>query len=241
MERVVVISSNNNPDYLFYAPYVVKAWHTLKWKVAIMLTADTSIKSIEGCGCDYIIQLPEIPELRTETIAQAGRLYAANYLPKDALIMTSDMDLLPLTDYWNPDPKNITVYGHDLTDYTFFPMGYTAMTAENWTKNLELTGDTKEDLIRGAKETGLPYQPDWEQWWNHDWRLLTNKLTGKDITHIYRGRRTNSCFAYGRVDRGDSMQIPSEPLIDAHCENINVKHPTKLEPFLKLFNQYYGD
>lgn len=244
MERIVVISSNNNPDYLFYAPYMIKAWHRLNWKVCIMVTHDVDVSAIKFLGSDYLIGLPDIPELRSETVAQSGRLYAANYLPKDALIMTSDMDLLPLTDYWNPDPNNITNYGHDLTGFSFYPMGYTAMTGENWVKVMNLTGDTKADMLRDSKDPRLkysPYAPDWEQWWNFDWDLLTNKLQGFGVTKILRGHRPNSHFAYGRVDRGDSMQIPQEALIDAHCENVNVRHPDKLYKFLDLFNRYYGE
>lgn len=239
MERIVVISSNNNSDYRFYEPYIVKSWHKFGWKVCVMLTHDCELTEKYA---DFYIQLPDIPELRTETIAQAGRLYAANHLP-DALIMTSDMDLLPLKDYWHPKENEITNYGHDLTDFSFYPMGYTAMNTENWKRVMNLTGDTKADMLRDANDTTVKYSPlaqEWETWWNFDWSLLTQRLSGFEVNKILRGRRPSSCFAYGRVDRGDSMQIPSEELIDAHCENNNVKHPDKLNKFLSLFEKYHG-
>lgn len=237
MEKIVVVSTNNNPDYYFYSPYIKKAWNHWGWKVAVMFTEDTPIEKLEG---DYLIQLPKIEELRSETIAQAGRLYAANHLPLSALIMTSDMDLLPLSDYWKPEYDKITVFGHDLTDYTYFPMGYTAMTGFKWRDIFGLTYNTKEDLLRGAHETGLPFKEDWEQWWNHDWKLLTMKLKDKEVTHIKRGRRTDSPFAFGRIDRGDSMKIIPEPWVDAHCENFNVQHPDKKGRFLEIFEKVYG-
>lgn len=241
MEKVVVVSSNANPDYLFYSPYIKKAWNTLGWKVAVLYTHDVDAKDVEG---DYLIRLPDIPSLRKETIAQAGRLYAANYFSEERLLMTSDMDLLPLTDYWKPDPAKITNYGHDLTDFSFLPMGYTAMTVSNWKKVMNLTGSTEADMIRDANDKLVKYSPfagDWETWWNFDWSLLTKRLEKYDVTKILRGRRNGSCFAYGRVDRGDSMQIPKgETLIDAHCENHNVKHPDKLNKFLSLFESVYG-
>src|SRR5437016_1734000 len=106
MKKIVVVSSNNNPDYLFFAPYIEKAWNALGWQVAFMVTKDVDVKpgivDIMDSANNYILQLPEVEGLRQETIAQAGRLYAANYLPKDALIMTSDIDLLPLQNYWKP-------------------------------------------------------------------------------------------------------------------------------------------
>ena len=56
-----------------------------------------------------------------------------------------------------------------------------------------------------------------------------------------RGRRAGSSFAYGRVDRGDSMQIPEGELIDAHLENHNTRHPDKWGKFITLYNKYYGE
>ena len=240
IERVVVVSTNNSVDYYGYSKYIKHAWNTLGWKVAVMVTHDVDTKDIEG---DYIIRLPLIESLRTESIAQAGRLYAANYFKEERLLMTSDMDLLPLSDYWNPDPANITNYGHDLTDYSFYPMGYTAMTTTNWKKVMKLSANTEADMIRDAHEPSLKYSPlsqDWEQWWNWDWDLLTKRLQGYDVTKILRGRRAGSCFALGRVDRGDSMVIPQGTLIDAHLENNNIKAPVKWDKFISLFESVYG-
>jgi hypothetical protein len=247
MKRFIVVSSNNNADYLFYAPYVEKAWNNYGWNVAFMITHDVDPKDLKLNNTEsLIIQLPHIEGLRIETVAQASRLYAANYLPLDALIMTSDMDLIPLSNYWNPNPEEITVYGHDLTDYSYYPMGYVAMTGHKWREVFKLTYNTLEDMLQGARETGLPYKENWEQWWNHDWRLLTDKLSPlKDqIKFITRGRRTvqphKGVFAFGRVDRGDSCQVPNENLIDIHCENKSTQHPDKLSKFLSIYEPIHG-
>lgn len=236
--RYVVVSTNNNPDYYGYSKYIKHAWNKLGWKLCVMITHDVSIEDIHA---DVIINLPMIPELRTESIAQAGRLYAANHL--DGLLMTSDMDLLPLSDYWKPNENEITNYGHDLTDFSFYPMGYTVMSSDNWKKVMNLTGSTEADMIRDSKAPDLKYSPlakDWEEWWNWDWDLLTKRLHSYNVTKILRGRRANSCFAFGRVDRGDSMRIPNEPLIDAHLENNNIKHPDKWNKFISLFEKHYS-
>lgn len=241
MRKIVVVSSNNNPDYLFYLPYVEKAWAKFGWELCIMVTHDVDINKLDiRLNATMIIQLPNIEELRSETIAQAGRLYAANYLPMDAMIMTSDMDLIPLKDYWHPKPEDVTVYGHDLTDYSFFPMGYTAMTGANWKEYLGCTYDTRADMLRDCKRTNQAFSEDWEQWWNTDWQILTDKLRGVNVTHIKRGRRLTGTYAYGRYDRGDGMkEPPNEEMIDAHCENNNVRHPVKLRPFLAMYNKYH--
>lgn len=244
MKKYIIVSSNNNSDYLFYAPYVEKAWNNYGWNVCFMITHDVDPLDLKLNNLDSskIIQLPHVEGLRIETVAQASRLYAANYLPLDSLIMTSDIDLIPLSDYWNPNPEEITVYGHDLTDYSYYPMGYVAMTGHKWKEFFKLTYNTLEDMLQGARETGLPYKENWEQWWNHDWRLLTDKLSPmkEKIKFIKRGRGHGG-FAYGRVDRGDSCHVPAgETLIDAHCENHNVQHPDKLNKFLKLYESTHG-
>ena len=86
--RYVVLSSNNNPDYLFFLPYVEKAWNNYGWNLCVMLTHDVEDydKRLETTA---VVRLPKIEELRSETAAQASRLYAANYLPLDNLLMTS--------------------------------------------------------------------------------------------------------------------------------------------------------
>jgi hypothetical protein len=248
MERIVVVSSNNNKDYLFYAPYICKAWNTLGWKVAIIVTHDVDVKLLDNCnsGDNYIIQLPEIKGLRMETVAQASRLYAANYLPKDALIMTSDMDLLPLQNYWNPDVNDITVYGHDLTWFSYFPMGYIAMSGYNWAKYMNLTMNTAGDMERdGAIYKDMTTSDNWEQWWNYDWQMITDRLTPhkSNIKFVNRGQVdiAGATLAKGRVDRYNWKEtMKQDNLIDAHCHNNNVLHPDKLNDFEMVFEKVYG-
>ena len=238
MNKIIVVSTNNNPNYYFYAPYVKRAWNQLGWEVAVILTHDVDPNKIAG---DYLIQLPEIEGIRLETLAQAGRLYAANHLPEDSLIMTSDMDLIPLSDYWKPEEASITVYGYDLTDYTSYPMGYIAMPSNKWKETLHLTGDTVSDFVRDAKLIGSPYSADWETWWTFDQTLITQRLESykSQITFINRGRGQDSPYAYGRIDRGNGMQLIPKPWIDAHCDNGNIQGTEKLQKFLDLFNQVY--
>lgn len=243
--KIVVLSTNNNPDYYLYLPYQVKAWHKYGWKVCVMVTPDVTAT----LDADYIITMPVVEGIRTETLAQVSRLYASLYLPSDALIMTCDMDLIPLSDYWKPNYNGITVYGHDLTDFSFVPMGYVAMTGDKWINVMGLQGveyatNLPDKILADVDEIGLARSEQWEQWWNHDWTLLTKRLRPHwdKITFINRGRRLTGTYAYGRVDRGDSMQIPpNETLIDAHCENFNTQHPDKLNKFLALYNSIHGN
>lgn len=247
MQKIVVLSTNNNTDYIFYAKYAEKAWNNFGWQVAVCITDD--VKSVDmqlSNPSTYILRMPNIEGLRKETIAQGGRLYAANLLPAEAMLMTCDMDLIPLTDYWHPKEDEVTVYGHDLTWYSFYPMGYIAMTGANWQKYMKLTGNIHNDFERDAKETKTAYAPDWETWWNYDWQLITERLRPfkKEITFIDRGQIdiAGGTLAKGRIDRfnWEATQNQPEPFIDMHCENVNVKHPDKFSKFIKVFNKYHG-
>lgn len=242
MEKFIVVSTTDNPDYYSYAPFIEKAWSKYGWTLCVMVTHGMDIKKLQ-LKDSFIIELPIMEGLRDATIAQAGRLYAANYLPKDSLIMTSDMDLLPLSDYWHPKEDEITVFGHDLTDRTYIPMGYVAMPTEKWQEVMNLTFDTKRDLLRDVLETKIAFSDKWEEWWNVDWDLLTKRLVPYMgyINFKNRGRRLTGTYAYGRVDRGDGCKIPpNETLIDMHCENNNVRHPDKWNNFIKIFESLYG-
>jgi hypothetical protein len=238
MEKFVVVSTNNNLDYYGYSKYIKHAWNTLGWKLCTMITDDVDVNLIHS---DVIITIPRIEGIRQETIAQASRLYAANYFDGDVYLMVSDMDLLPLSNYWHPSMDCITSYGHDLTDHTFIPMGYIGMPLMKWKEVMNLQGNTISEFERDAKWLGTPYKPDWESWWNYDWDLLTKRLASHPVTHIKRGRQQGSCFALGRVDRGQGMVKPEGQLIDAHLENHNIHHPEKWAKFIELFNSVYGE
>lgn len=248
MKKYVVISTNNNPDYYFYAPFQEKAWNTYGWDLCVMITDDVNEADLKLTNPNSkVIRLPKIEGLRTESIAQAGRLYAANYFEEQVQLMTCDMDLIPLSDYWKPDEDGITVYGHDLTWYSFYPMGYIAMNKLNWGICMGLTGDTKEDMLRDAKEfEHLAYAKDWEQWWNWDWTMVTDKIKKSNLRNLHtidRGQINiaGATLAKGRVDRYNWIETQNQPdWIDMHCENNNVQHPDKLSKFLTVYEKIYG-
>lgn len=246
MKKYVVVSTTNNPDYYFYFPYIEQAWNSYGWDVCLMVTELTDINKIDIRNkSTLIVNLPSIKGLRDATIAQAGRLYAANYLPLDALIMTSDIDLLPLSDYWHPKIDDITVYGHDLTWFNYYPMGYIAMSGHNWKKYMNCTDYIATDMLRDANETKIAFAEDWEQWWNFDWDLVTKRLKPfeSQITFINRGQINiaGATLAKGRIDRYNWIETQKQDtFIDAHCENVNVQHPDKLNKFLEVFEKFHG-
>lgn len=254
MEKKVIVSTTNSADYFFYIPYIEKAWNAYGWDLVLMVTAETQeadYDHIKKYGTPMLdirnsttirIVLPKVEGLREATIAQAGRLYAANYFNQPCLLMTSDLDLLPLKDYWHPKEQDITVFGYDLTWRSFYPMGYIAMNSDRWRKYMNCTGDTARDMERDAKETKIAFSDKWEEWWNFDWDLITKRLKPfeKDIKFIDRGQ-TNKGLAYGRIDRADWAGTQNQTeYIDAHCENISTQHQDKLPKFLEVFERFHG-
>ncbi len=243
MTKVVLVSTNNNPYYLFYAPYQEKAWNSCGWDLVVLTTCDVDEKDLKLKN-SQVIKFPDIPELRKETIAQTSRLYAANYI-KDSLLMTCDMDLIPLQDYWKPDENKMTVYGHDLTWRSFYPMGYIAMTSLRWNGIMELKEDMVGQILEDVEEIGLALSDKWESWWNHDWTLITKrmKIYEESISFIDRGQVNiaGATLAKGRVDRFNWQETQKQPdLIDMHCETNNVKHPSKLDAFLSVYERIHG-
>lgn len=239
--RTVILSTNNNPDYLFYVPFAEHAWNKIGWRMCLLITHDVERNKLRLNNPETLVyKLPLIEGLRIETIAQTGRLYAANYIKDDVMLMTGDIDLLPLSDYWHPDETTITVYGHDLTDFTHYPMGYIAMTCKKWAMVMGLKGDTSSELENDCKEIGLAYSDDMGKWWHHDWTLATKRIK-PHFPHFHnRGKRKGTDFAYGRIDRGDSMQMIQPPYIDAHCVNTDVRRPDVLKNFLAMYESIIG-
>jgi len=156
--------------------------------------------------------VPRIP-FREETLVQCSRVYAADHISCD-MIMTSDADMLPLSDYWKPS-EGITCYGRDLSD-RHQPICYIAMSSEWWREVMDLTGDFQADICRDLKNSKAD-SPHWTEWWQVDQDLTTSKIDRFHVNNVYRGQARNSHYPIGRIDRGDwERTIQQEERIDAH-------------------------
>ena len=116
------------------------------------------------------------------------------------------------------------------------------MPCRKWKEVFNLTGGIKHDMERDFAANKAVKSDVWEEWWNYDWDFLTRKLQPykSQIDFVNRGRQSGTCWALGRVDRGTGMTIPDGVLIDAHCENVNSRHPDKWTKFINLFEKVYG-
>lgn len=211
MKKTVVLSTNDNPDYLNYLPYVQEAWNKLGWETLTFVLNSTDFLSQPK---NEIILLSSSGEYRPETAVQVIRLLAGHYV-KEGLIMTGDVDMIPMANYWHPTIDNITVYGHDLTGRSQYPICYIAMSAERWREIIpEKSLDELLSKYPNAKSD------DFYKWWGVDQEIVTeriNTLKRKDELILVDRGFTNG-LAKGRIDRADWERTINSPeqKIDAH-------------------------
>lgn len=161
--RTVIISHNNDPLYSFFEPIVKWAWQKVGW----------------DCVCI-------IEEGITES--QCIRLYQGGSFDPDTLLMTSDIDMLPLSDYWNPKDNETTSYGRDLS-HEHFPICYVAMPAKLWKAGFGDRGEMLFDIKVMGKR------------WVLDQDILTHRMGMMDVTYIDRGLIGEPPMPIGRIDR----------------------------------------
>jgi hypothetical protein len=209
-ERTVVLSTNDNPDYLKYLRYCQIAWNRLGWKTLTFFHGDNPPGST---AWNEIVDVTNRQSTyRVETVVQCMRLFGGRYI-QHGIIMTGDVDMIPMKNYWNPETNEITVYGHDLTGRTQYPICYIAMTAENW--RLLIMEKSLDELLNkyaNAKSS------DFYKWWCVDQEIVTERLNGfgKKLKMI--DRTLSHGLAHGRVDRHDWNGTISKAgeKIDAH-------------------------
>ena len=219
MNRTVVVSCNAHDNYLFFLPLVSWAWRKLGWDVFFILICDDINDKVKHvlthCNCKYEVITSHIEGIRSETLSQVARLYAAN-LTDDEYFMTSDADMIPLSGCWKPS-KNFTSWGHDLTGYQHFPICYLGGSRDKWKELLNLSGDFYMDIQRDIANHPFNKSLEPSQLWVTDQEFITEKL--KDFPHETIDRNPYGYFPLpiGRVDRysWDATLLQKER-IDAH-------------------------
>lgn len=259
MKKYIVLSVNDNVDYLYFAPLVCWAWRKFGWE-PILFYQQSRVDDVVFYG-DYsyrdqgklIIWLKKwydenhfdkpilkfvdsIEGYRSDTITQISRLYGA--CVKYGYLMTGDIDMLPLSDYWKPEDDKITVYGHDLTGFGHYPICYIGMESSHWMKVMGIVNNDYNWHIKNDLDT-LPQakNPDFYKYWFSDQDLITERLNqdcrGK-ITFINRGQGSHG-YARGRVDRGSGGWVLNQPeLIDAHLEQQTWQNEAKTQRLYEL-------
>jgi len=241
MKKYIVLSVNENPEYLYYLPLTCWAWRKFGW-TPIVFTSGVVPENFR-VETPLVFPLKEIDGYRSDTIAQVSRLYAgAISLNGDPIIMTGDVDMIPLSDYWNPQDGDITIYGHDLTGYVHYPICYIAMNKHRWVEVMGLSGNDYDALIKRDLDTLPQARADFDpvRRWVSDQDLITKRLNETQFKKVFvsRGTLTNG-YPVGRVDRS-AWTIDHQQLIDCHLfrglyEPANVKFDATLELLRKVW------
>lgn len=236
MKRYVVLGVNENPKYLYYLPLVVWAWRYLGWEPITFVVVGNlpKVANLINMPIDNTNFVRPIDGYKTETIAQVSRLFGARQVPFDSLLMTSDVDMLPLSDYWKPNEDEVTTYGRDLTDY-HFPICYIAMHSKNW---YHVMNYYKTDVVHDLELNLGDYYQQAKNKWCVDQDIITDKLLkyGKEkITHINRGTDKRTGYPLGRVDRSN-WRLDHAQLIDAHLPHDVLTNDASFHKVMELLH-----
>ena len=248
MRKYVVISADQNPDYLYYLPLTAWCWEKIGWHVIVFYRGELINNHYTSLTLEKLNawDLDAIEGIRNATISQVSRLYAAclSSIEDDDLIMTADADMLPLSDYWNPDPSKITCYGHDLTGYGEIPICYISMVKTRWVEVMCLTKlDHNQMIKRDILASPNAKSDDFYRWWGIDQQIITERINAVNFEKdfIKRGQYSNG-YAVGRVDRG-AWTLNHKQFIDAHLfhQMYHKGREDKFEQTLDLLEKIWPD
>jgi hypothetical protein len=245
MKRYVIISSNDNPKYFYFTPIIIWAWKKIGWGVRMLYNrkphgADSKqayreelvSNAVDPKGLWRPKTINNIEGFQDETITQVSRLYGSCFLDPlsrmpnqivgvDDFLMTSDIDMLPLSDIWSyPSMFKLlpVCWGRDLTDY-HYPICYIGMSARLWYTVMGLKSfDFDQEIKRDLQDRPEARCHDKVKRWVTDQNIITERLLfyGKEkITHIDRGIDPKTHYPIGRVDRSH-WTLDHRQLIDAH-------------------------
>jgi hypothetical protein len=218
MKKHIILSVNENPEYLFYVPLAVWAWRFIGWEPILFYHGRLSniadvwhASGIEHCH----VFLLDDNGYNSETTTQIARLYGA--CVSNNYIMTGDIDLIPLSDYWKPDLIKLSAWGHDLTNYEHFPICFIGAPAAIWNQVMHIDAKDYNTLIkRDLDKLPQAKSHDRVKRWVTDQDLITDRInkSGIPVDHYHRGTYKNG-YARGRVDRS-AWTLQHDQLIDCH-------------------------
>jgi hypothetical protein len=226
MKKYIILSVNDNPDYLFHVPLTVWAWRKIGWDAVVMYSRvnedrNDRMRQLEqmvsdASGCDAVFRNAGYWDgYLTSTIAQVSRLYASCFT--NGYVMTADADMLPLSDYWQPDYNKLTVWGRDLTDH-HYPICYIGAPSDTWKEIMNLNSKDPKDCIKRDLDS-LPQAKgmDKTKRWVTDQDLITERINNSGFIPFRKDRGTDKRTGYpiGRIDRSH-WTLDHKQYIDCH-------------------------
>jgi hypothetical protein len=220
----VILSTDQNLDYLFYAPITCYVWEYFGFKPVLMVLgkseySDLVYRYVKKYSNAEIIEIDSIPLYRDSTIVQFSRLYASCFEKNDdQYLLTGDIDMLALNSYLYRDFDKKNIFGPDLTNYYHYPICYIGMKVNDWKSLLNLEyGKFNENIIRDLSIEKLSKNDKFDDYWYTDQRFITNKINEYGIDKfniIERGFENGN--AAKRLDKLDWNFQSDKDYIDCH-------------------------
>jgi len=218
--KYAVVSSNSNPEYLDFWPYVAAAWKRIGIEPVLLYIDPAGLPdNVAECGRTFYLE--SIPEWSIAQQAQCIRFWAAKLL--DAPFIISDMDMLPISkEYYengvvDADDTCIVSYSSDVIQYRWYrknpqyPMCYLAGRPESFISLLEMNDQNHQDFLRRLMRLNIPYGTDQKFFYNQS---LKNPTT---IKHLERGWDLER-YAKNRLDKAiwPNTDYNIDEYIDCH-------------------------
>ena len=200
-----VVSSNSNPEYLDFWPYVAKAWKNLIGLEPVLLYIDNSEPPAWVHEHGKVYYLVARSDWDIVQQSQCIRFWAANILDKPFII--SDMDMLPISrDYYINHAEyigdtGIISYSSDIIKYRWYrtnpqyPMCYLAGDPKSFSDLLNLNEESHLDFLLRLKRMNLRSGTDQKFFYNQ-----TLRKSECYIRHLERGWIEEK-YATGRLDK----------------------------------------
>jgi len=217
-----VVSSNSNPEYLDFWPYVAKAWKNLIELEPVLLYIDKDSPPEWVYDHGKVLYFQSIEEWDIVQQSQCIRFWAAKVL--DAPFIISDMDMLPISkEYYVGGVSDLGVngiasYSSDIIKYRWYrtnpqyPMCYLAGDPKSFIDLLDLKDDSHFSFLRRLKNMNIRYGTDQKFFYNQTLRKQKDY-----IKHMERGWIEEK-YATGRLDKAIWPKPGYNPMeyIDCH-------------------------
>jgi len=219
--KYAVVSSNSNPEYLDFWPYVAKMWKRLGFQ-PILLYIDSKEPDNITREHGQVYFLESIPDWEISQQAQCIRFWAARIL--DAPFIISDIDMLPISgEYYKQGAaqigdKGIVSYSSDVIKYRWYrtnpqyPMCYLAGDTQSFIEILDLDDKDHKLFLRRLKSQNIRMGTDQKFFYNQSLRKTQVK-----IKHLERGW-IEERYATKRLDKAiwPKHDYNVEEYIDCH-------------------------
>jgi hypothetical protein len=227
----VILSTDLNEDYLFFAPLTAFCWSYFGFKPIIYIIINENVQSKNlnlviqtlhslNINCDVYVSVND-SDFKDCTIAQTIRLFGWKNEDDNDYVILGDIDMIPLNSFLNRDFDKLNVFGFDLTGKTQVPMCYVGMKKMFWEKvikndkNLTEYEDTLNSLsLISSNSTSNQF----DDYWFCDQIILTDSIKSfgeNNFNFIDRGNETNG-YAFKRVDRGNWEWQKEKEYMDSH-------------------------